>query len=166
MGAMSTLLVLRHAQAAPEAPSSSDEERALTEEGRRAAARVGRLVKDEQLLPDLVLSSSARRTRETVSEFCQSSGYAGPIRYLDELYLAEVSAIVDALAAHAGAASRVLLVGHNPGLEDLVAQLTGESVSLPTAALVECAFELDDWSALADGRKGRLERLFRPNRQA
>ena len=161
---MSTLLVLRHAQAAPEAPSSSDQDRALTEEGRVAAARMGRLVKDEELLPDLLLSSSARRTRETVSEFREASGYAGPIHYLDELYLAEASAIVEAIAAHAGTASRVLLVGHNPGLEDLVARLTGESVSLPTAALVECTFELDDWSELGAG-KGRLERLFRPHRQ-
>lgn len=164
MRAMSTLLVLRHAQAEPEAPSSSDEERPLTEEGRHAAARVGRLVKDEQLLPDLLLSSSARRTRETVSEFCDGSGYAGPVRHLDELYLAEAAAIVETIAAHAGEASRVLLVGHNPGLEELVAQLTGQSVSLPTAALVECTFELDDWSALGAGRKGRLERLFRPHR--
>lgn len=164
MHAMSTLLVLRHAQAAPEGPSSSDRDRALTEDGRLAAARMGRLMKDEQLLPDLLLSSSARRTRETVNEFRDASGYAGPIHYLDELYLAEVSAIVDAIAVHADAASRVLLVGHNPGLEELVAQLTGESVSLPTAALVECTFELDDWSELG-ARKGRLERLFRPHRQ-
>lgn len=163
MRRMSTLLVLRHAQAAPEAPASSDKERALTEEGRRAAARVGRLVKDEALLPDLLLSSSARRTRETVSELCQSSGYAGPVHYLDSLYLAEARAIIEALHSHAGSAARVLLVGHNPGLEDLVATLTGESVSLPTAALVECTFELADWGALGGG-KGRLERLFRPNR--
>jgi phosphohistidine phosphatase len=166
MHVMSTLLVLRHAQAAPEAPSSTDEERALTEDGRRAAARMGRLVKDKRLVPDLLLSSSARRTRETVNEFCGGSGYAGPIHYLHELYLAEASAIVETIAERAGAASRVLLVGHNPGLEDLVSQLTGKSVSLPTAALVECTFELDDWSALAAGPKGRLERLFRPDRQA
>jgi phosphohistidine phosphatase len=161
---MSTLLVLRHAQAAPEAPPATDKERGLTEDGRRAAARMGRLAKDEALLPDLLLSSSARRTRETVSEFCKSSGYAGPIHYLDSLYLAEASAIIDVIAAHAGSAARVLLVGHNPGLEELVAELTGESVSLATAALVECSFELDAWSELGSGRKGRLGRLFRPNR--
>ena len=125
---------------------------------------MGRLVKDEALLPDLVLSSSARRTRETVSEFCASSGYAGPIHDLDELYLAESSVIVDTIAAYGGSAARVLLVGHNPGLEDLVGELTGESVSLPTAALVECKFALDDWGALDAGRKGRLERLFRAPR--
>lgn len=161
---MSTLLVLRHAQAAPETPSSSDKERALTEHGRRAAARMGRLVKDEGLLPDLVLSSSARRTRETVSEFRDASGYAGPIHYLDELYLAEVSNIVDVIAARAGASRRVLLVGHNPGLEDFVARLTGESVSLSPAALVECTFDLASFRALGDGQQGRLERLFRPDR--
>lgn len=164
MRSMSTLLVLRHAQAAPETPTSGDKERPLTEDGRRAAARMGRLVKDEGLVPDLLLSSSARRTRETVSELCASSGYAGPVHYLDSLYLAEAPAIIETIISHAGTAARVLLVGHNPGLEDLVAALTGESVSLPTAALVECAFEPADWSALDTGRQGRLERLFRPTR--
>jgi phosphohistidine phosphatase len=57
-----------------------------------------------------------------------------------------------------------LLVGHNPGLEDLIARLTGESVSLPTAALVECAFELEHWSALEASPTGHFERLFRANR--
>jgi phosphohistidine phosphatase len=164
MRSMSTLLVLRHAQAAPETPSSSDKERPLTEDGRRAAARMGRLMKDEALLPDLLLSSSARRTRETVSEFCESSGYRGPVHYLDALYLAESRAIIEVIASHAGTAARVLLVGHNPGIEELVGTLTGESVSLPTAALVECSFELADWSALGSSPKGRLERLFRPKR--
>jgi phosphohistidine phosphatase len=164
MQAMSTLLVLRHAQAAPEEPHGTDEDRPLTEDGLRAAAKIGRLVKDEQLLPALLLSSSARRTRETVERFVASSGYSGPVRFLDELYLAEASAIVDVLEKHAGAATRVLLVGHNPGLEDLIARLTGESVSLPTAALVECAFELDDWSALGASPMGHFERLFRANR--
>jgi phosphohistidine phosphatase len=161
---MSTLLVLRHAQAAPEEPHGTDKDRALTEDGRRAAAKMGQLAKEEQLLPAILLSSSARRTRETVAEFVASSGYSGPVRFFDELYLAEANAIVDVIAKHAGTAERVLLVGHNPGLEDLIARLTGESVSLPTAALVECAFEVDHWSALGASPSGDLERLFRANR--
>jgi phosphohistidine phosphatase len=161
---MSTLLVLRHAKAEPEEPHGSDKDRALTEDGRRAAAKMGRLMKDEQLLPTILLSSSARRTRETVDEFVTSSGYSGPVRFFDELYLAEASAIVEVIEKHAGAAPRVLLVGHNPGLEDLIARLTGESVSLATAALVECAFELQHWSALGASLPGHFERLFRANR--
>jgi phosphohistidine phosphatase len=137
------LLILRHAKA-EQGEGQSDKERALNKRGRRAATRVGELLADR--LPDKILSSSALRTRETVEGLIKAAAYFGPIEFMDALYLAEPAAYLKAVRERGGDAKRLLLVGHNPGLEDLVNQLTGERVTLPTAALAECTFEGDAWS--------------------
>jgi phosphohistidine phosphatase len=137
------LLILRHAKA-EQGDGQSDKERALAKRGRRAATRVGELLADR--LPDKILSSTALRTRETVDGVSKAAGYFGPIEFIESLYLAEPAACIAAVRERGGDAKRLLLVGHNPGLEDLVTQLTGERVTLPTAALAECAFEHDAWS--------------------
>jgi len=139
----------------------ADSDRRLTSRGRKAALQMGELVKAHGLLPELVLSSSSARTRETMELFGEASGYAGAVLYLDELYLAEPGAYLRALGAHAAGASSAMVVGHNPGLEGLVLRLTGERLSLPTAALVECLLPIDDLSSIA-GVEGKLGRVFRP----
>jgi phosphohistidine phosphatase len=137
------LLILRHAKA-EQGDGQSDKERALSKRGRRAATRVGELLADR--LPEKILSSSALRTRETVEALIKSAAYFGPIEFIDSLYLAEPAAYLAAARERGGDAKRLLVVGHNPGLEDLVTQLTGERVTLPTAALAECTFAHDAWS--------------------
>jgi phosphohistidine phosphatase len=137
-----------------------DEERALTKRGRRSATRVGELLADR--LPDRVLSSSSRRTRETVECFSKAGGYAGPVEYLAALYLASPPAYLEAVNALGGSAERLLLVGHNPGLEELVTQFTGERVSLPTAALVECALDVATWSDVTFDTSAELVGLSFP----
>jgi phosphohistidine phosphatase len=138
-----TLLILRHAKAEPDS-GEGDEQRPLAKRGRRAAERVGELLSDT--LPELVLSSTSLRTRETVEGLKKGAGSLGKVEFLSELYLATPSACLRAVAQHGGDAERVLLVGHNPGLEELVTALTGEHVSLPTAGLAECTLEVERWS--------------------
>jgi phosphohistidine phosphatase len=150
---------LRHAKA-ENGEGLRDEERRLTQRGRRAAERVGELLEDR--LPERVLSSTAVRTRETVELFAKRGRYFGPVEYVPELYLAEPSAIVKAVAARGGDAARVLLVGHNPGLEDLVSRLSGEHVSLPTAALAECSLDLERWLDFSLGTHAELVGLAFP----
>lgn len=135
-------------------------DRALTQRGRRSATRVGELMSDR--LPDRVLASSSRRTRETVEYFSKAAGYAGPVEYLDALYLAAPSAYLTAVVERGGAAARLLLVGHNPGLEELVSRLTGENVSLPTAALAECELDVATWSDVTFDTSAELVRLSSP----
>jgi phosphohistidine phosphatase len=81
---------------------------------------------------------------------------------LDELYLAEPEAYITALKEHAADAERVLVVGHNPGLEALALILTSEPVSLPTAGLVECALPIASFSELSLEVRGKLRMLRRP----
>jgi phosphohistidine phosphatase len=154
-----TLFILRHAKAET-GEGLRDEERPLTARGRRAAERVGELMADR--VPERVLSSTAVRTRETVAALKKGAQHFGPVAFLPELYLAEPSACLKALAEHGGDATSVLLVGHNPGLEDLVSLLTGERVSLPTAALAECALDLDAWSAVTVETRAELIGLAYP----
>lgn len=143
---MVTLLIFRHAKA-EQGGGLPDEARELAPRGRKAAKKMGALARDEGLLPERILSSTSVRTRQTVELFVEASGCDAPVEYLGSLYLAEPGAYFDALAKHAAGATRVMVVGHNPGLSELVRALTGEVVSLPTAALVECALPLENFEA-------------------
>lgn len=158
-GITRTLYILRHAKAENE-DGMRDVERALTKRGRRSATRVGELIADR--LPDRVLASSSVRTRETVEYFSKAAGYLGPVEYLDALYLGEPSAYMTAVAERGGDAARLMLVGHNPGLEELVTRLTGERVSLPTAALAECELQVTTWSDVTFDTQAELVRLSFP----
>ncbi|HEY3498349.1 MAG TPA: hypothetical protein VGK73_26825 [Polyangiaceae bacterium] len=158
---MLTLLILRHAKSGHE-EGQPDEARTLTERGHKASKKMGKLAVEHALVPELILCSTAVRARETVDGFVSTATGAGKVTYLGELYLAEPSAYVKALSEHGGDAERVMVVGHNPGLEDLVRDLTGERVELPTAALVECALEIRRWAELTFESRGELKRFFRP----
>ncbi len=122
---------------------------------------MGEIAKANGIEPQIVLCSSAARTRETISLFSESSGYSGPVEYLKELYLAEPRAYLRALAEHASSFARAMVVGHNPGLEALVFEITRESLSLPTAALVECSVPVESFVRMGEVT-GELRRVFRP----
>jgi phosphohistidine phosphatase len=158
---MRTLLVLRHGKAAQE-EAGSDRDRPLTQRGKRSAEVVGHLLRDDDLVPDRVISSSAERARDTARRVAAAAKFGGVIDELDELYLAEPDAYIIAVRRLAGDAERVLLVGHNPGLEALALILTGEPVSLPTAGLVVCALPIASFTELSLQVSGKLSRLVRP----
>lgn len=156
-----TLLIFRHAKSGHEA-GRVDFDRTLTERGQKDARRMGELARNEKLVPELVLCSSAARARETLQYFALGAEFGGRVEYLRELYLAEPDACLEALAQHGGDSASVMLIGHNPGLEELLTELTGERRELTTAALVECTVDATAWSALASGARATLVRSFRP----
>lgn len=151
--------MLRHAKA-EDGAGLSDKERALAKRGRRAATRVGELLSDR--LPDRILSSTSLRTRETVELLTKAAAYYGPIELIDSLYLAEPSAYLTAVRERGGDAKCLMLVGHNPGLEDLVTALTGERVTLATAALAECVLEVSAWAEVTLDSHAELVGLSYP----
>jgi phosphohistidine phosphatase len=113
-------------------------------------------------LPDLVLSSPAVRARETVEGLKQGASLLPRVEYVPELYLALPATLLRVVAERGGEAERVMLVGHNPGLEDLVTRLSGEHVSLPTAGLAECAVEVERWADVTLGSHAELVGLSYP----
>ena len=159
---MKTLLVLRHAKSSWKNPETSDHDRPLNRRGKRDAPRMGRLVAARGLRPDVIVSSTAQRARRTADEVAQHSGYEGAVQLERHLYLASPDEIVDVVRSVAGGARRVMVVGHNPGLEDLVARLAGHPETLPTAALAEIRLSIRSWKDLAVSSAGTLAGVWRP----
>lgn len=160
---MKTLLVLRHAKSSWNDAAMTDHDRPLNERGRRDAPRVGRWLQDQQLVPDAIISSTAVRARATADAVASTLGLGRRISVDPRLYLADPHAILDVLreAADADAAS-LLIVGHNPGLEELVEHLTGEPEELPTAALAHIVLPLDSWRDVDATTVGTLVDVWRP----
>ena len=159
---MKTLLVLRHAKSSWNDPALDDHERPLNKRGQRDAPRMGELVRQYGLMPDVVLSSDAVRARLTAEAVAVAARYAGEILLDPHLYMADPADIRSLLPTVRANADTVMIVGHNPGLEKLVEQLTGERQDLPTAALAQISLPIDQWRQLTPSTRGTLVGLWRP----
>jgi phosphohistidine phosphatase len=152
------LLVLRHAKSDWSSDATSDFARPLAKRGRKDAPRVGEWLYREGLVPDLVISSPAERAKQTAEKVCKSLDIRKKkIKWEGAVYGAGVTDLLNVLAACPAEASTVLLIGHNPGLEDLVVFLAGDEIDepkdgklLPTAAVARLEMP-EDWSALSPG---------------
>lgn len=166
---MKTLTLLRHAKSGWDDPVERDFDRPLNAKGRRAAALVGRHMRSLGLGFDHVVASPALRVMETLDEV--SSGYGQRIAPVwdKRVYLASAEMLLDVIHDLPTDAARVLLVGHNPGLEDLALSLVpgGEALrgaveeKYPTATLAELSIAVDDWRAVQPGT-ATLTRFVRP----
>lgn len=152
------LLILRHAKSDWDAGIASDFKRPLSKRGKRDAPRVGAWLYREGLVPDLVISSPAQRARQTAEKVCKSMDYSKKkIRWQDEVYGASAPSLLHLLGRCSPEARIVLLVGHNPGLEELLVYLAGDELDepadgklLPTATLAWLGMP-DDWGTLNSG---------------
>lgn len=161
------LLLLRHAKS-DWSVDMDDFSRPLKKRGRRAAKRVGRWLYEQRLIPDAILCSPAERTLATAQRVCRQLDIdESAISYDPRIYEANAQTLLSVLKA-CGPAQRVLLVGHNPGLEDLLLKLIPHSITLsangkclPTAALAHLAVE-GEWADLAEGG-AQLVALIRPD---
>lgn len=159
---MKTLLILRHAKSSWKHPELADHDRPLSKRGKQDAPRVGDYLQKAHLEPDLILSSTALRARDTAEIVAQACGYPGEITYLSEFYLAGSEEYMDALCQAPDEAQIVMIVGHNPGLEELLAELTETGEHLPTAALAQVELPVESWSALQGMIQGQLVQLWLP----
>jgi len=151
------LLLLRHAKSDWNT-GIGDFERPLAKRGKRDAPRVGEWLYREGLVPDLVISSPAQRARQTTEKVCKSMEYKKrKIQWNDAVYAADTRGLLRLLRHCPPEVGTLLLVGHNPGLEDLVRYLAGDEVDehgdgklLPTATLARLELP-GGWDALAAG---------------
>lgn len=158
---MKTLLLLRHAKSSWKDETIADHDRPLNKRGERDAPRMGALMREEGLVPDLILTSSAKRALSTAKIAAEASGFDGEIRVSRDLYAAGPESFLEALEALPGEYKTVLTVGHNPGLEELLEALTDEAQSLPTAALAQIELDIEDWGDLQEAT-GKLVNLWLP----
>lgn len=141
------LLILRHAKSAWDTDAPSDFERPLSKRGRRDAPRVGRFLAGNNLLPDHVISSPATRARQTVVAVCAEMGIAEEQIHWDErIYHASTGALMDVLSETPEQAGRVLIAGHNPGLESLLQTLSRDPLPMP-----------DDWKLMPTAAVAHLQ---------
>ena len=159
---MKTLLILRHAKSSWKHPETTDHDRSLNKRGKRDAPRMGRVIAEQDLCPDLILSSTARRARLTAEAVAAQAGYRGAVRLERRLYLANPAEIIDVIRESAADAARVMVVGHNPGLEELVTRLGGSGEAIPTAALAQIQLDIAAWTDLSVRSPARVVNLWRP----
>jgi phosphohistidine phosphatase len=162
--AMKSLLVLRHAKSSWKHPELADHDRPLNKRGKRDAPRIGRLVRDENLVPELILSSSAVRARDTALAVAAACDHACELRVLHDLYLGDPEDHARLLQSLPDAIGSAMLVGHNPGMEELVETLGGAHEAMPTAALAWIDLPIDRWSELRLDGSGRLRELWLPKK--
>jgi len=157
---MRTLYLLRHAKSSWEDESLGDFERPLNERGNKAADTIGQFVAQESLKPELILSSPALRARQTTEIVLRVSRLQVELRFDVRIYEASLDTLLLILADIEPKKS-VLMVGHNPGFEELLHFLSGEVRSVPTAALAKLDFESSDWKSLGRN-EARLEWMVTP----
>ena len=167
---MRTIILLRHAKSSRDDPALDDFDRPLAPRGRRALAAVTAMLRRRKTAPDLVLCSSAMRTRETLRGIASGLGGEPALVYEKRLYLASATKLLERLREIDDAVATVLLIGHNPGLQRLALLLAGRgehealarlAEKFPTAALAELSFPGKRWSELGAG-SGELLHLWGP----
>ncbi len=159
---MKTLLVLRHAKSSWKNANLSDFERPLNKRGKNDAPRMGELLRREGIVPDLIISSSAERALATAEAVASACSYESEIKTTRQFYHAWPDDYVDVINSVSNECDRVLIVGHNPGIESLVEELTGEWITMPTAALVQIALRISQWSELSLESTEVLINCWRP----
>ncbi len=154
---MKTLYLLRHARSSWKDETLADHERPLAGRGRKAAKRMAEYMRAEGILPALVLCSSARRARETLERLLPGPNGDMEVEIEDDLYAAGAEELLARLRRVPADVPSVLLIAHNPGLEQLAASLAraGERLpdleaKYPTGALAVLAFE-GSWDGLRPG---------------
>ena len=154
---MRTLYLLRHAKSSWSDPTLPDRERPLAPRGRRDAKRIADHLVRLGIAPELVLCSSARRTRETL-ELLEPALGAATVSLEAELYAAWAGALLERLHAVPETVASVMLIGHNPGLQELALELVSAGDELarleakfPTAALATLTIATATWGRLSRG---------------
>lgn len=158
---MLTLMLLRHAKSSWADDGLHDFDRPLAKRGIAAAPRVGRYLATHYRLPDLIVSSTSLRTRETLALLLAALPEPVPqVIYEDGLYLAGADDLLERIAAFGKGAERIMLVGHNPGMHELAILLAGKgdaaaraalAEKFPTAGLAVITFSATSWSEVRPG---------------
>ncbi len=168
---MKRLGLFRHAKSDWQDPRARDFDRPLNRRGRKGAALMGLHIRDSGYHWDRMISSPAIRCAETIELACQASGQPVAVNWDRRIYLASSATLLDLLREADDDSAAILMVGHNPGLEDLIFDLVPDDgtsplrdvveVKFPTAAYAVLEFDIERWSELKE-RSGRLVHLTRP----
>lgn len=161
---MKTLLLLRHAKSSWSDPGRADHDRELNRRGEKAAPFMGRFLRQHALVPDLVWCSTAARAVQTFGLLCRDFASHADVIYSEDLYMASDRVHLECLHHTHEDANSVMIIGHNPGIENFAHELFGEgdeealevmARKYPTCGLTHFEFDVENWADIAF-RSGRL----------
>ena len=160
---MKTLLILRHAKTQPDAPAG-DHARELTERGHRNAAAMGAYIHNLTGTPDAIITSDATRALQTAEIVATAVAFATPLTVVPRIYAADLATLLAVVRRIPDEVSSAIIIGHNPGFEELAAALAGndhEGIRLPTSGLAVLEFDVERWDTVREGG-GRLREVATP----
>lgn len=158
---MRKLLIMRHAKSSWDNPEISDFDRPLNPRGLQTAPFMGSQIYQNGLIPDLIISSPAKRAKQTAVLVRGSAGVETKIHFEDKIYEASPTTLLYITSELPDKYQSVLLVGHNPGIEGFIRILTGEIHEMPTAAVAQISLNIEKWSDISLNC-GQIELLMRP----
>jgi phosphohistidine phosphatase len=161
---MKKLILMRHGKSSWKETNLSDFDRPLKKRGQRDVPLMAKLLQEEELVPELILSSPAARCRETVALANESFGLSEEkIIWIKDLYMADAEDYLEALEKYAGSEKTVMICGHNPSLEGLLQVVTGNFDALSTAGVAYLKLDIHNWKDVdADDMEGKLKCLWCP----
>lgn len=158
---MKTLLLLRHAKSSKDDTALRDFDRPLNDRGKDDTKLIGRFMRESDISPDAVISSPAKRARRTTELVLKSAGLNIDVSWDERIYEADVHRLLAVVSQIEPTGNVVMLVGHNPGFEDLVEVLAGRTTRMPTASLAQIDLVVEEWNKVRAG-SGKLKWLVTP----
>ena len=159
---MKTLLLMRHAKSSWKDASLPDHQRPLNKRGVRDAPRMGKFLQEQGIALDAILCSTAVRARQTAQGFLQEYTFEGEVQYFDDLYGADPETIIEVLEHLPEAVEAVMVIGHNPGLDDFLEIVCDECGHMPTACIAHIEYRIERWSDLHVATRGDVVHFWTP----
>jgi phosphohistidine phosphatase len=162
---LKTVYLVRHAKSSWKHPELSDSERPLNKRGKHDAPFMGRLLKQREEIPELMISSPAKRALSTAKLFADEFKYPkNKIRVSDKLYMAGIMDFFDVIEDTEKLIKRIMVFSHNPGITDLLNYLSGSNIeNVPTSGTARIDFDTGSWKDIKKA-KGELKFLISPKK--
>ena len=159
---MKYLFLMRHAKSSWKDTSLIDHERPLNSRGKTDAPKMGMYLSSIEKVPDIIISSTATRARQTVDYFLQGCSFEGEVIYRQSLYHGGTEDYVDELQILGDVIQNAMIVGHNPGLEYAIEDICGQYEIMPTSSIALIKMDVSNWKNLNLDTTGELVSVFRP----
>jgi phosphohistidine phosphatase len=159
---MKKVLLMRHAKSSWKDPSLADFERPLNKRGKRDAPRMGAFLMDTDIKIDIILSSPAKRARQTVKRFLREYSFDGKLILEDELYHSDHTIYIDLLNNLPNEIDSIMIVGHNPEMDYFLDTVCDVYEHMPTGAIAVINLPIDDWKEINTEISGELVSFWKP----
>lgn len=155
---------MRHAKSSWDDASLSDFERPLNKRGLKTAPFMGEMMAKNDFTPEIIVSSPAERAKQTAELVKESAGFEAEICFDERIYEASPMRILEVVSDISDEYDSAMIVGHNPGFENIVRVLTGKLESMPTAALAVVDLDINSWKEI-NAETGKLRKFIRPKEE-